>query len=67
MRELQGREGVQSEVCPRAKEGGQVDKCVKTQSIVAIVGQVGHEYTDLRWRGGDRVRGERRKGKEQNI
>lgn len=44
---LHGRQGVQSQVCPRAKEGGQVDEGVETQSIIAIVGQVGHEYTDL--------------------
>lgn len=55
--ELQGREGVQFQVCPRAKEGGQVDECIKTQSIIAIVGQVGHEDTDLGWRGRGRVRG----------
>lgn len=41
---------MQFQVCPRAKEGGQVDEGVETQSIVAIVGQVGHEYTDLLWR-----------------
>lgn len=34
-----------------------MDKRIKTQSIIAIVGQVGHEYTDLGWRGRDRVRG----------
>lgn len=60
---LQGWESVEFQVCPRPKEGGQVDKCVKTQSIIAIVGQVGHEYTDLGWRNRDRVLGQRGKGK----
>lgn len=50
MCKLHGRQGVQFQVCPRAKEGGQVDEGVETQSIIAIVGQVGHEYTDLLWR-----------------
>lgn len=45
--ELQGRERVQFQVGPRMKEGGQVDKGVKTQSIIAIVREVGHKYTDL--------------------
>lgn len=48
--ELQGRECVESQVCPGVKKGGQVDKCVQTQSIIAVVRQVGHEYTDLEWR-----------------
>lgn len=38
---------MESQVRPRAKEGGQVDKRVKTQSVVAVVGQVGHEYAYL--------------------
>lgn len=47
MCELQGWQSVEFQVRPRAEEGGQVDKGVKTQSIIAVVGQVGHEYTDL--------------------
>lgn len=43
-----------------------MDKCVKTQSIIAIVGQVGHEYTDLGWRKRDRVGGVERK-RERNV
>lgn len=38
---------MESQVRPRAKERGQVDKRVKTQSVVAVVGQVGHEYAYL--------------------
>ena len=53
--ELHGRERVEFHVRPRAKEGGRVDERVKTQPIVAVVRQVGHEYTDLRWRDRDRV------------
>lgn len=48
--ELHGGQRVQFQVRPRAKEGGQVDEGVETQSIVAVVGQVSHEYTDLLWR-----------------
>lgn len=48
--QLQRWECVEFHVRPRAKKGGQVDERVKTQSIIAIVGQVGHEYTDLEWR-----------------
>lgn len=55
------------QVCPRAKEGGQVDKCVKTQSIIAIVGQVGHEYTDLEWRNRDGVERKRERIGEKEI
>lgn len=54
---LQGWECVEFQVCPRAKKGGQVDECVKTQSIIAVVRQVSHEYTDLGWRNRDRVGG----------
>lgn len=45
--ELKRREGVELQVGPGAKEGHQVDKRVETQSIVAVVGEVGHEYADL--------------------
>ena len=51
------------QVCPGAKKGGQMDKCIKAQAIVAIVRQVGHEYTDLWWRNIDRIEGKQRKGK----
>lgn len=53
VRKLQWWESVEFHVCPRAKEGGQVDKCVKTQPIIAIVREVGHEYTDLEWKNRD--------------
>lgn len=49
---LQRWESVEFQVCPRVKKGSQVDKCVQTQPIVAIVGQVGHENTDLKNREG---------------
>lgn len=59
---------MEPQVGPRAKEGGQVDERVEAQSIVAVVGQVGHEYTDLGWRNRYRAKGgegvERKKGKE---
>lgn len=45
--ELKRREGVELQVSPRAKEGRQVDERVETQSIVAVVGEVGHEDADL--------------------
>lgn len=48
--ELQRWESVKLQVRPRMNKGGQVDKCVKTQPIVAIVREVGHKYTDLVWR-----------------
>lgn len=54
---LQRWESVEFQVCPRVKKGSQVDKCVQTQPIVAIVGQVGHENTDLK----------NREGKKKNI
>lgn len=55
------------QVCPRAKEGGQVDKCVKTQSIIAIVREVGHEYTDLEWKNRDGVERKRERIGEKEI
>lgn len=45
--QLHRGKSVELQVGPRVKEGGQVDKGVETQAIVAIVGQVGHENTDL--------------------
>lgn len=51
VRKLQRWKRVESQVCPRAKERGQVDKRVKTQSIIPVVGQVGHEYAYLEWKG----------------
>lgn len=45
--ELHRWESVEFQVGPRPQEGDQVDERVKTQSIIAVVGQVGHEYTDL--------------------
>lgn len=65
VRKLQGWERVEFQVCPRAKKGGQMDECVKTQSIIAIVRQVSHEYTDLGWGNRDRVVGGKGKGKER--
>lgn len=62
---------MKSQVCPRAKEGGQVHERVQTQSIIAVVRQVGHEYTDLGWRNRDRVegvkRGKRGRNREKEI
>lgn len=63
--ELQRWECVESQVRPRAKEGGQVDECVETQSIIAVVRQVGHEYTDLGWRSRHRVGGREEKGQRE--
>lgn len=48
--ELQGWERVEFQVGPRMKKGGQMDECVKTQSIIAVVREVGHKYTDLEWK-----------------
>lgn len=42
-----------------------MDEGVKTQSIIAIVGQVGHEYTDLGWRNRDEGGEKKGKGKEK--
>lgn len=56
---LQRWESVEFQVCPRVKKGSQVDKCVQTQPIVAIVGQVGHENTDLKNREGKKKHQER--------
>ncbi len=51
------------QVGPRTQEGGQVDEGVETQSIIAIVRQVGHEYTDLGRTNKDE--GKEEKGKER--
>lgn len=48
VRELQRRECVELQVCPRMKKGSQVDKGVKAQPIISVVGQVGHKNTDLK-------------------
>lgn len=47
VRELQGRERVELQVCPWVKKGSQVDKGVKAQPVISVVGQVSHENTDL--------------------
>lgn len=48
VRKLQRWESVEFQVGPRVKKGSQVDKCVEAQPIVAVVGQVRHENTDLK-------------------
>lgn len=65
MCKLHGRECVEFQVCPGAKEGGQVDESVKAQSVIAVVRQVGHEYTDLGW--GNRDGEEGKKGKGRRV
>lgn len=64
--ELQRWESVELQVRPRMKKGGQVDKRVKTQPIIAIVREVGHKYTDLGWRNRDRGVG-KKKWREGNT
>lgn len=41
------RKGLQAQPCPALEEAHQALKGVQAQSIISIVGQVGHKYADL--------------------
>lgn len=41
------RQGLESQVGPALHEVSQVDKSVQSQSVVPVVGQVGHKDADL--------------------